>query len=126
MNALDDARRALANFDAAGPTTVLQTVPALAGSLRALIAAIDVDLAVAVAQRAQFTEEEYARAYELVVSSQWASTSMLQRRLQIGYLRAVEMLQLLTARGVIAPGDGTTRDVLLAPGTPIQQDMSHS
>lgn len=110
MNALDDARRALANFDAAGPTTVLQTVPALAESLRALVAAIDVDLAAAVAQRAQFTEEEYARAYELVVSSQCAG--------------AVEMLQLLTARGVVAPGDGTTRDVLVAPGTPIRQDAS--
>lgn len=48
---LGDARRALAAYDAAGLTAVLQTVPTLAQSLRALIAAIDIDLAGAMMRR---------------------------------------------------------------------------
>lgn len=54
-------------------------------------------------------EEEdtlYPEAYEVVVKTQKASASFLQRRLRIGYSRAARLLDLLEARGVIGKGEG--------------------
>jgi len=65
-----------------------------------------------------FEEEEddmYDRAYDLVVESQKASASFLQRRLKVGYARAARLLDILEERGVIGPGDGAKpRDVLVS------------
>ncbi len=65
-----------------------------------------------------FGEEEddmYDRAYDLVVESQKASASFLQRRLRVGYARAARLLDILEERGVIGPGEGAKpRDVLVS------------
>ncbi len=54
-------------------------------------------------------------ARHLVISTQKASASYLQRRLRVGYARAARLLDLLEEEGVIGPGDGAKpREVLIA------------
>lgn len=45
-------------------------------------------------------------AREIILQSQKASASLLQRRLRVGYARAARILDLLEAEGFIGPGDG--------------------
>ena len=60
-------------------------------------------------------DDMYGQAYDLVVESQKASASFLQRRLRVGYARAARLLDILEERGVIGPGEGAKpRDVLVS------------
>ncbi len=59
-------------------------------------------------------DELYEEAMRLVVLHQQASTSMLQRRLKVGYSRAARLLDLLEERGIVGPPDGAKgREVML-------------
>jgi S-DNA-T family DNA segregation ATPase FtsK/SpoIIIE len=51
-------------------------------------------------------DDLYEAAMRLVVLHQQASTSMLQRRLKVGYSRAARLLDLLEERGVVGPPEG--------------------
>jgi S-DNA-T family DNA segregation ATPase FtsK/SpoIIIE len=60
-------------------------------------------------------DELYDQAVELVREAQTASVSMLQRRFRIGYTRAARLIDMMEARGVVGPYEGSKPREVLVP-----------
>jgi S-DNA-T family DNA segregation ATPase FtsK/SpoIIIE len=59
-------------------------------------------------------EEMITKCVEVVRQEQKCSTSLLQRRLRLGYTRAARMVDILEQRGIVGPGDGAkAREVFM-------------
>ena len=62
-------------------------------------------------------DDLYGEAVDIVVSAQKASTSLLQRKLKIGYSRAARLIDLLEERGMVGPAVGSKpREILVDNG----------
>ena len=61
-------------------------------------------------------EELYRQAVEVLKATRRASTSMLQRRLRIGYNRAARIMELMEEKGIVGPENGAQpREILVDP-----------
>ena len=59
-------------------------------------------------------EELVEKCLEIIRQEKRASTSLLQRRLRLGYTRAARIVDILEQRGILGPGEGAKpREILV-------------
>jgi len=87
--------------------------------------AIQSQLDTSVAAEEEVSEEDemlVEKCLEIIRQEKRASTSMLQRRLRLGYTRAARVVDILERRGILGPGDGAKpREILVDLDAVVQQ-----
>ncbi|MCX7766557.1 MAG: hypothetical protein N2246_07630 [Candidatus Sumerlaeia bacterium] len=68
------------------------------------------------------TDELYREAIKILLTTGKASTSYLQRRLKIGYVRAGRLMDMMEADGIVGPARGSKpREILVDPAEYLQK-----
>lgn len=64
--------------------------------------------------REQFDDELYDQAVQIILEAKQASVSLLQRRMRVGYTRAARLIDMMEAKGIVGPYEGSKpREVLI-------------
>jgi len=100
--------------------------PAMAGEEPSLEIAKELEKTLEHSPETDFMASEedplYEEAKKLVIETKKASSSLLQRRLKVGYARAARLIDILEERGVVGPGEGAKpREILVSSPAPVAQ-----
>jgi DNA segregation ATPase FtsK/SpoIIIE-like protein len=68
-------------------------------------------------------DDLYEDAVKIVRQYYKASSSLLQRRLSIGYARAARLMDMLESRGVVSPSDGTSKPRQVLPEKDVTNEL---
>lgn len=75
-------------------------------------------------QQAVVDDELYDQAVQIVSEAQTASASLLQRRLRVGYTRAARLIDMMEAKGVVGPYEGSKPREVRVPRPSIESNIS--